>query len=148
MGATKLLAEKITVDANCHSNFTRYASVRFGNVIGSRGSVIPYWEKCISEGKPVPVTDPDMTRFMMQLNEADGLVLRATVLMQGGEVFILKMPKVRLGDLVGKVVAGRDAQVVMVGLRPGERMHEFLFTEQERDMVEELDDMYILRRCI
>lgn len=146
MGATKLLTEKLVCNANDGKGLKRtvFASVRFGNVLNSRGSVVPVWEEQIRRGVPVTVTDPDMTRFMMSVDDAVKLVFKATVLMKGGEVFILKMPVVRLGDLFERVLAGRRVETRVVGLRPGERRHECLMTEEERLVAVELDDMFVV----
>jgi FlaA1/EpsC-like NDP-sugar epimerase len=146
MGATKLLTEKLIRNANERkgSKKTVFSSVRFGNVMMSRGSVMPLWEEQIQQGKPVTITDPDMTRYMMSIDDAVRLVFKAVEIMQGGEVFILKMPVVRLGDLADKVIAGRQIPRSIIGLRPGEKKHEELMTEQEKTVVVETDDMFIV----
>ena len=106
MGATKLLAEKLIIDANegKGSKPTIFSSVRFGNVSFSRGSVIPLFEEQIRQKKPITITNPEMTRFMMSLSDTIELVFKATLLAKGGEIFILKMPVVRLGDLVDVII--------------------------------------------
>ncbi|CAK0753933.1 hypothetical protein CCP3SC1AL1_2050001 [Gammaproteobacteria bacterium] len=110
----------------------------------SRGSVMPLWEEQIQQGKPVTITDPDMTRYMMSIDDAVRLVFKAVEIMQGGEVFILKMPVVRLGDLADKVIAGRQISRSIIGLRPGEKKYEELMTEQEKTVAVETDDMFIV----
>jgi FlaA1/EpsC-like NDP-sugar epimerase len=146
MGATKLLTEKLIRNANegKGSKETVFASVRFGNVMMSRGSVMLLWEEQIRQGKPITITDPEMTRYMMSIQDAVMLVFKAVDMMQGGEVFILKMPVIRLGDLADKVIAGRKVEKKIIGLRPGERMHEMLLTDEERKIAVETDDMFII----
>lgn len=146
MGATKLLTEKLIMEANNGKGDkkTIFSSVRFGNVIGSRGSVIPLWEDQIRQGKPVVITDPDMTRYMMTIPDAVALVFKATEMMTGGEIFVLKMPCIRLGDLADHVINGRDVTKMIIGLRPGEKMDEELMTPQEKKMAIETDSMFII----
>ncbi|MBN1860281.1 MAG: polysaccharide biosynthesis protein [Candidatus Thermoplasmatota archaeon] len=155
MGATKLLAEKLIIDANegKGSKPTIFSTVRFGNVSFSRGSVIPLFEDLIRQGKPVTITNPEMTRFMMSLSDTIELVFKATLLAQGGEVFILKMPVVRLGDLVDVIIdeyaekyhcTKETIEKRIIGLRPGEKMFEELMTESEATVAFETDDMLLI----
>ncbi|AOQ23402.1 UDP-N-acetylglucosamine 4,6-dehydratase [Moorella thermoacetica] len=155
MGATKLLAERLIISASFSKGRARtiFAAVRFGNVIGSRGSVIPLFHRQIARGGPVTVTDPEMTRFMMSRQEAVKLALQACHLAQGGEVFVLKMPVVKLGDLVDVLITylapvygyqPRQIGIERMGLRPGEKRFEELMTEDEAAMAWELPDMFII----
>jgi UDP-N-acetylglucosamine 4,6-dehydratase len=155
MGATKLLAEKLIIDANegKGSKPTIFSSVRFGNVSFSRGSVIPLFEEQIRQKKPITITNPEMTRFMMSLSDTIELVFKATLLAKGGEVFILKMPVVRLGDLVDVIIETyaekyqykkESIERRIIGLRPGEKMFEELMTESEAAVGFETDDMLII----
>jgi UDP-N-acetylglucosamine 4,6-dehydratase len=155
MGATKLLAEKLIIDANegKGSKKTIFSTVRFGNVSFSRGSVIPLFEEQIRQKKPVTITNPEMTRFMMSLSDTIELVFKATLLAKGGEVFILKMPIVRLGDLVDVIIETyaekyhckkESIEKRTIGLRPGEKMFEELMTESESAVGFETDDMLII----
>jgi UDP-N-acetylglucosamine 4,6-dehydratase len=155
MGATKLLAEKLIIDANegKGSKQTIFSTVRFGNVSFSRGSVIPLFEEQIRQKKPVTITNPEMTRFMMSLSDTIELVFKATLLAKGGEVFILKMPIVRLGDLVDVIIETyaekyhckkESIEKRTIGLRPGEKMFEELMTESESAVGFETDDMLII----
>ncbi len=143
MGTTKLLAEKLTTAANGQrgSRRTVFASVRFGNVLASRGSVLPLFVSQIRKGGPVTVTDPKMTRFFMTIPAAVSLILEATARASGGELFILRMPSMKIGDLAEAVVEkyaprlGRkssDIKIKVIGARKGEKMHESLLTEHER----------------
>lgn len=155
MGATKLLAEKLIIDANegKGSKPTIFSSVRFGNVSFSRGSVIPLFEEQIRKKRPITITNQEMTRFMMSVSDTIDLVFKATLLAKGGEVFILKMPVVRLGDLVDVVIETCAEKYQykkgaiekrVIGLRPGEKMFEELMTESEAAVAFETDDMLII----
>lgn len=137
MGATKRMAELLVVAAAQRSN-QAYIAVRFGNVLGSRGSVIPVFQRQIAAGGPLTVTHPEMSRYFMTIPEAVQLVLQATVLGQGGEVFVLDMGEpVKILDLAMNMVrlAGlepeRDIKIVYTGIRPGEKLHEELFLTGE-----------------
>jgi len=137
MGMTKQVAEQIVQEAAAQTG-RPYVSVRFGNVLGSRGSVIPLFESQIKEGGPVTVTHPEIDRYFMTIPEAVQLVLQAAALGQNGEVFILDMGEpVNITDLARDMIRlsglqeGRDIHIRYTGLRPGERLHEKLFTEDE-----------------
>lgn len=152
-GATKLMGERLISAANYQkgSKATVFASVRFGNVMGSRGSVIPLFKQQIVERQRITVTDLGMTRYMMTPNQAISLMLEANRLATGGEVFVLKMPIVRLSDLAEIIVEEignrhqiENIEIEEMGLRPGEKMDEKLMTtEEERQMIE-TDWMYII----
>jgi FlaA1/EpsC-like NDP-sugar epimerase len=155
MGATKLLAEKLFTSAHHYAGVsgTKFACVRFGNVLGSRGSVVPAWIDQIVKGQPVTITDPDMTRFFLSIPQAVSLVFKAMNRMVGGEIFILKMPVLRMGDLAEAVIQhfapdqGIDPATVeqkVVGIRPGEKMYELLMTEDESSIALEVDEMFII----
>lgn len=155
LGATKLLAERLTTSANWSrgSHRTIFGAVRFGNVIGSRGSVVPLFADQIARGGPVTVTDPEMTRFMMSLPQAVSLVFRSVTQMEGGEVFILKMASLRLGDLAEVMIeslaahyghAPQKIHLEILGARPGERSDEILMTEDEARLAVELPEMYAI----
>lgn len=155
MGATKLLSERLMSAAQVSKgpSATRFAAVRFGNVIGSRGSLIPLIRSQIASGGPITLTDPDMTRYLMPVSEAIDLCLQAMEAMRGGEVFILKMPRVRVGDLVRVLVEayapqnGRhpdEVAVEVIGPRRGEKTHEVLMTDEEAHSAHELNGMYVV----
>ena len=143
MGTTKLMGERLITAANAHrrdAHDTVFASTRFGNVLGSRGSVIPLFKQQIAKGGPVTLTDPAMTRFIMTLEEAVSLVLESAFLARGGEVFVTKMPVVRIVDLVAVMLeelAPRHGhrpekiEVRVVGAKAGEKMYEELLNEEE-----------------
>ncbi|MAE81216.1 MAG: hypothetical protein CMB80_00665 [Flammeovirgaceae bacterium] len=150
MGATKLLAEKLMISAmhSKGSRKTQFACVRFGNVLGSRGSVIPVFASQIKKGGPVTVTDPEMLRFFMSIESASKLTLNAMEQMSGGEVFILKMPVIRLGDLAEVLIAelgNGSVQTEIMGARLGEKTNEVLMTHEEARYSEETDSMFIVR---
>lgn len=153
MGATKLLAEKLIIDANFYKGHreTVFSCVRFGNVMGSRGSVIPLFEKQIKNGGPVTVTDPEMTRFMMTIPQAVDLVFKATKMARGGEIFIFKMPVVKLGDLAkimiehlapGYGYKPEEIRIDTIGIRNGEKIYEHLMNEEEARYAYETEDMF------
>ena len=155
MGATKLLAERLITEADYNKGDKRtvFCSVRFGNVLGSIGSIIPLFKKMIREKKQVTITDLNMTRFVMTIPEAARLVLKAAEISKGGETFILKMASVRLCDLVDAILEitskkyGTNVQEInkkIVGLRPGEKIHEDLITETEWERTIETDEIYII----
>ncbi|MFH0851227.1 MAG: polysaccharide biosynthesis protein [Candidatus Peregrinibacteria bacterium] len=156
MGATKLLAEKMMTSA---MNFAgdrpiRFASVRFGNVLASRGSVLPLFCRQIEHGGPVTVTNPDMIRFFMSIPQAVSLLFRAMERMEGGELFILKMPVLRLGDMIDILVEelaprfGHTPDSIrrtVIGARPGEKTEEILMTPEESQYAVEEHDMFVVR---
>jgi FlaA1/EpsC-like NDP-sugar epimerase len=138
MGASKRAAELLVLDAARQTGLP-YVAVRFGNVLGSRGSVVPIFKRQIAEGGPVTVSHPDMKRFFMTIPEAVQLVLQAAVLGQGGEVFMLDMGEpVKIVDLARDLIElsglelGRDIDIEFTGIRPGEKLYEELFLPDER----------------
>lgn len=138
MGASKRLCEMLVMQANASSSGT-YSAVRFGNVLGSRGSVIPIFQKQIDNGGPITVTDPDMTRFFMTIPEAVQLVIQAGAMAKGGEVLVLDMgDPVNILELAEDLVRlsgltpGKDIEIKITGSRPGEKMEEELFTKDEQ----------------
>lgn len=153
MGATKLLAERLisSADYSKGGKIPVFAAVRFGNVIGSRGSVIPLWRKQILENREITITDPNMTRFMMTIEQAVTLTLKACKLAEGGEIFVLKMPVIRLGDLADAAIEKFSKELKIdknqikineIGLRSGEKMYEELMTEDESVYAIEYEDMF------
>ncbi|AKN33928.1 membrane protein [Clostridium carboxidivorans P7] len=158
-GATKLLAEKLVQGANFNKGNvkTRFVAVRFGNVMGSRGSVIPLFKKQIKESNCITLTDPEMTRFMMSLSQAVQLIMTAGEKAYGGEAFVLKMPVIKLKDLAEVVieesckslnVSFKNIDIKTIGLRPGERKFEELMTVEESEFAYDIGDMYAVMPSI
>ncbi|AHE65644.1 SDR family NAD(P)-dependent oxidoreductase [Legionella oakridgensis] len=159
MGTTKLLGERLMTSA-ANLKGTRniiFSSTRFGNVIGSRGSVVPIFYKQIKEGKNLTITDERMTRFFMTAEEAVNLVIEASLLAKGGEVFITKMPVMRIMDLAAAMVNlvapkfGRrpeDIEIEFIGAKPGEKLYEELMTEEETARTYELQHMFMVKPSI
>ncbi len=153
-GATKLTAERLITSAHFHKgkHKTIFSSVRFGNVMGSRGSVIPLFVEQIQRGEAITVTDPEMVRYMMTPKQAVQLILETLRVSQGGEIFVLKMPKIRLQDLIdaiegllaerGLLNVGFEKRVV--GLRPGEKMEEELMTDYEAGIAIDCGNMFCI----
>jgi FlaA1/EpsC-like NDP-sugar epimerase len=138
MGASKALAEWAAEAANAHYPDTRYCAVRFGNVLGSSGSVVPIFRRQIAAGGPVTVTDERMTRFFMTIPEAAQLIVQAGGVGESGEVFVLDMGRpVRIVDLAADMIRlsgqepGQDVAIEITGIRPGEKLHEQLFAADE-----------------
>ncbi|WP_042209673.1 UDP-N-acetylglucosamine 4,6-dehydratase family protein [Paenibacillus durus] len=154
MGATKLLSERLISAANYYkgSRGTIFSCVRFGNVMGSRGSVIPLFRDQIAKGVPVTITHAKMTRFMMSIPQAAQLVLDAAEHSQGGEVFVLKMPILKITDLAQSLIesyneatgTSTSSEIIETGIRPGEKLYEELMTLEESERAFENDKMYII----
>mgnify|MGYP002725691164 CR=1 FL=1 len=159
MGATKLLAERLMTSAMLSRGMNPiiFGTVRFGNVLGSRGSMLPIFCNQIKNGDPVTITNPEMTRFIMSIPEAVNLTFTAMEKMQGGELFILKMPVVKLQDLIDTLIKEiaplykKDPASVnckTIGIRPGEKMDEILMTNEEAQYATEDEKMFIVRSSI
>ncbi|CCK78991.1 polysaccharide biosynthesis protein [Desulfobacula toluolica] len=150
MGTSKLMGERLMTAANSNMRFgkTIFASTRFGNVLGSRGSVIPIFKKQIEKGGPVTLTDPKMTRFIMSIREAVRLVIDSAFIAKGGEVFVTKMPVIHIEDLAEVMIeelAPRygynpyDLKINTIGTKPGEKLYEELMSDEETFRTWELE---------
>ena len=142
-GATKLCADKMFVASNNYSGDarTRFSVVRYGNVLGSRGSVVPVFRELKKTGK-IPITDERMTRFWITLEQGVGLVLKGLELMEGGEIFVPKIPSMKLTDLADVIAPGCKKDIV--GIRPGEKLHEVLIPADEMRKTIECDGIYVV----
>jgi UDP-N-acetylglucosamine 4,6-dehydratase len=148
-GATKLASDKLFVAANNISGATgpRFAVVRYGNVVGSRGSVVPFYRNLLAEGKTkLPVTHDEMTRFWITLDEGVQFVITNFKRMQGGEIFVPKIPSIRILDLVEAMSGKRDYDII--GIRPGEKLHEVMVPEEMAHHSLEFDDHYVITPAI
>jgi|HubBroStandDraft_1064217.scaffolds.fasta_scaffold01156_8 UDP-N-acetylglucosamine 4,6-dehydratase len=144
-GASKLASDKIFVAANNLSGSvgTRFSVVRYGNVVGSRGSVIPFFRKLIDQGaETLPITDERMTRFWITLQQGVDFVAGAIAMMRGGEIFVPKIPSMRMLDLAHAMAPGMPTRVI--GIRPGEKLHEVMVTEDDSRQTLELADRYVI----
>ena len=143
-GATKLCAEKMFVQANAYAGTrdTRFSSARYGNVVGSRGSVIPVFLEQRKRGK-ITITDPRMTRFWITLEQGVKFVIRCLDEMHGGEIFVPKIASMKMLDLAQTIAPG--CEVETIGIRPGEKLHEVLVSEDEARNTVEVDGMYIIQ---
>ncbi len=155
MGATKLLAERLTTSADLYKGDreTVFSVVRFGNVLNSRGSLLPLIRKQVNSGGPVTLTHTDMTRFVMSIHEATELVMEAAVKAKGGEIFILKMPAVRIKELIEVIVdelgpkygySPGEIEIKDIGIRAGEKLYEELMTVEETVHAKKIDNMYVV----
>ncbi len=148
-GMAKALQERLMTTANLYDNGTRtiFVNTRYGNVLGSRGSVVPLFRKLIDEGKPLTVTDPKMTRYLLTLKESVELVLMALQEGVGGEVFTKKMPAHTISDLVDVMledIPKNKRKVQEIGIRPGEKIHEALVSEVEAARTVEMGEYYVI----
>lgn len=142
-GATKLVAEKLFVQGNAYAagRGTRFACTRYGNVVGSRGSVVPLFQKQREQGR-VTVTDPAMTRFWITLEQGIKFVMHCTDTMTGGEIFVPKIPSMRIDELANAIAPGCAQDVI--GIRPGEKLHEIMISGDESRHAVELEDMFVI----
>lgn len=148
-GATKLAADKLFVAANnlAGERKTRFSVVRYGNVLGSRGSVVPFFQKLIREGATeIPITDPRMTRFWITLNQGIDFVLKNFARMQGGEIFVPKIPSMTMTDMAEALAPGVPHKIV--GIRPGEKLHEVMCPVESSHLTLEFDDHYVIKPTI
>ncbi|MGH7126778.1 MAG: UDP-N-acetylglucosamine 4,6-dehydratase (inverting), partial [Stellaceae bacterium] len=144
-GASKLAADKIFVAANhlSGSGGPRFSIVRYGNVLGSRGSVIPYFRRLVAQGaRELPITDPRMTRFWITLEQGAAFVASCMASMEGSEIFVPKIPSMRIVDLAGVVAPGVPHKIV--GVRPGEKLHEVMITADDARSTRDLRDRYVI----
>lgn len=148
-GATKLASDKLFVAANniVGRKRTRFSVVRYGNVVGSRGSVVPFFRKLITQGAAsLPITDARMTRFWITLHQGVGFVLKNFERMHGGEIFIPKIPSARISDLVAAIAPELPHHII--GIRPGEKLHELMVAADDSHLTLEFSDHYVIKPTI
>jgi len=148
-GATKLCSDKLFVAANnlAGGHPTRFSVVRYGNVVGSRGSVVPFFKSLITNGaKELPVTDERMTRFWITLQQGVDFVIKNFARMQGGEIFVPKIPSMRITDLAQSIAP--DMPIKIIGIRPGEKLHEIMCPADDSHLTCEFDDHYVISPSI
>ncbi len=148
-GATKLVSDKLFISGNIISGKqkTIFSVVRYGNVLNSRGSVIPYFQKLLSEKKKfLPVTHKDMTRFIISLNDGVDFVLECFKKMYGGEVFVPKIPSIKIIDLI--TALDPNIKIKIIGIKPGEKLYEVLCPKDESDQIIEFKDFYLIAPTI
>ncbi|HQF89390.1 MAG TPA: polysaccharide biosynthesis protein [Methanofastidiosum sp.] len=131
MGMTKALQERVFLQANMKCQSTRFICVRYGNVLASRGSVIPLFHEQILNGGPVTITTPDMTRFLLSLNQAVDTIFSAIKFANRGETYIPIVPSAKMTDIAKVLIGNRNIKTVITGIRPGEKIHEILISEEE-----------------
>ncbi len=145
MGMSKAIQERVLLASNIFSPETRFICVRYGNVLASRGSVIPLFHEQIKCGGPVTVTDPGMTRFLISLNQAVDLIVAALRDARPGEIYVPMCPSARVIDIAYALVGDRGLEVIFTGARPGEKQHEILISEEEIRHVSRRGDYYAIR---
>ncbi len=143
-GATKLTADKLFIAANNYSNSrgSIFSVVRYGNVMGSRGSVVPFFVNLTKNKKPLPVTDLRMTRFCITLEQASKFVADSFEIMQGGELFVPRIPSLKIIDLINAI--NPSAEIEIIGLRPGEKLHEEMISQDDSWRTTRLKDRYVV----
>jgi UDP-N-acetylglucosamine 4,6-dehydratase len=148
-GATKLVSDKLFVAANntAGAHRTRFSVVRYGNVVGSRGSVVPLFKQLLREGaSALPVTDPRMTRFWITLDQGVEFVIKNFTRMHGGEISVPKIPSMRITDLVEAMAPGMKTK--LIGIRPGEKLHEIMCPADDSHLTLEFEDHFVIRPTI
>lgn len=155
MGTSKLMGERLFTAANSNKSLNKsiFVSTRFGNVLGSNGSVVPIFHQQIKNGGPVTITDPEMTRFIMSVQQAVDLMINVVGPARGGEVFVTKMPTIRIIDLAEAMIEelaplygyeAKDISIKKIGCKPGEKLYEELMSEEETRRAIELEDYYVI----
>ncbi len=131
MGMTKAIQERVYIEGNLRAPDTRFIAARYGNVLASRGSVVPLFLDQIAAGGPVTITTEDMTRFLLTLEDAVDTIFAAVRSASPGETYIPKCPSAKMTDLARFLIGDRDVEMVITGIRPGEKIHEILLSEEE-----------------
>jgi UDP-glucose 4-epimerase len=145
MGMTKAIQERVLLSANITCPQTRFVCVRYGNVLASRGSVIPLFHDQIRQGGPVTITTAEMTRFLLSLDDAVDVILGAVREAHAGETYIPKAPAARIVDVAAALIGDRPIEIKIIGVRPGEKVHEILISEEECHRSIERGKFYAIR---
>ena len=148
MGMTKALQERIMVEGNLQQDRCRMLAVRYGNVLSSRGSVIPLFKQQIAHGGPVTITLPEMTRFLLSLDSAVDTIFTAYREGRRGEIFVPHLPAARIPDIAGLMIGDRSIETVVTGIRPGEKLHEILVSEEEAHRTIERAGHYVIQPAL
>lgn len=144
MGMSKAIQERILIRANLDCPDTRYICVRYGNVLASRGSVIPLFHEQIRRGGPVTITAPEMTRFLLSLDQAVDTIFFALKQANRGEIYVPKVPSARVADIASILIGDRSIKTVVIGIRSGEKLHEILISEEEAHRARERVNHYVI----
>ena len=145
MGMTKAIQERVFIQANMECPGTRFICVRYGNVLASRGSVIPLFHEQILAGGPVTITTADMTRFLLSLDQAVDTIFAALATAQRGETYIPRVPSAKVADIAEILIGKRPVKTLITGIRPGEKVHEILVSEEEAHRSTERGNYYVIR---
>lgn len=144
MGMTKALQERVLIEANRDCPQTKFLCVRYGNVIASRGSIVPLFVEQVRSGQPLTVTLPEMTRFLLSLDRAVDTVFAALTRGERGQTFVPKVPSARMVDVAKAIMGDQELPIVFTGIRPGEKVHEIMVSEEECFRTVESDDHYVI----
>lgn len=145
MGMTKAIQERIIINANLYCPHTRFICVRYGNVLASRGSVIPLFHEQIIHGGPVTITTSEMTRFLLSLEQAVDTIFAALKKGRRGETYIPRVPSAKVTDIAKSLIGNRPVNIITTGIRPGEKIHEILVSEEEAHRTTERDNYYVIQ---
>jgi UDP-glucose 4-epimerase len=145
MGMTKAIQERVLVEGNLGQDRCRMVAVRYGNVLSSRGSVIPLFKYQVANGGPITITLREMTRFLLSLDQAVDTIFAAATEARPGEIFIPQVPSARVVDVAEALIGGRDVEIAFTGIRPGEKIHEILISEEEAFRTSERAQHYVLQ---
>lgn len=149
MGMTKAVQERVFIQANIRCPRTRFICVRYGNVLASRGSVIPLFVNQVTAGGPVTITTPDMTRFLLTLDEAVDTIFAAMKHAASGEVYVPRLQSASVVDIARYLIGNQDIEIRYLGIRPGEKIHEILISEEESvRSVEAPDNHFAIRSLL
>jgi UDP-glucose 4-epimerase len=148
MGMTKAIQERVFLCANLECPDTRYVCVRYGNVLASRGSVVPLFHEQIRRGGPVTITTDDMTRFLLSLDDAVDTIFGAVRHGRRGEMYIPRVPSAKVVDIASVLIGNRPIEMKITGIRPGEKIHEALISDEEANRTIERGAFYVIQSIL